>query len=173
MCWMGLMGQAWGQKTLIKEAAATPQGDSAKAVGQGKAALRGALLMEASRDSLRGQDLTPPSDVVDTFGLQETVVHQRSFLRREALVAAHDRLISLHAQLSEAEAQLSKSEQDKRFSKADVDLATANLAARKEILADLETSFLRLQKDWEAATGMKLESNKDAALPAKDAKTPK
>ncbi len=162
-------GIAFGQKVKIKEGVAPANPDSVVA-GQGKAALRGAALMNASRDSLRSGDLSAPIAVVDTFGEQGVDPHRRVYLKRSEIISAEDRLKTARIQLEEAEAQLERSKTDPRFKPAEIEAATAQLQDQKTRLSATEAKMAALRKDWELETGTPISGTKDAP---KSGTTPK
>lgn len=155
---------SFGQKVKIKEGAVPANPDSV-AAGQGKAALRGAALMNASRDSLRSGDLSAPIAVVDTFGEQGVVPHRRVYLKRSEVVSAEDRLKTARTQLEEAEAQLELSKTDERFAAVDVEAATARLQDQKIRLAATEAKMSAIRKEWELGTGTTISGTKDSPIP--------
>jgi hypothetical protein len=146
---------ALGQKSKIKGDSATVKTDS---VSIGKAAIRGAQLMQASRDSLKGADLQPPSDIVDTFGIQVAHPGRKTYLYRADIQAADKRLANAKAVLEEAEFDLEFAKTDPKFTPNEVQDAETKLKLLQEYLDGLESKLTALKYDWEETTGARLDT---------------
>lgn len=156
---LALIALGWGysfaQKGKIKGDAPPQNPDSVAAAGAGKAAIRGNALMQEARDSLRASDVTRPTDVVDTFGVEEVVIERpRYFLSKSDLVNAYYRIAESKAQLEDAQIQLQAAQAEKRFSVEKIEQAQKRLDMQKQQLAATEEKYKALCKDWEAMTGL-------------------
>ncbi len=161
---LGLAGMAFGQKSKIKEGVPATS-DSLQSVpdslqaqeAAGKAAIRGGLLMNASRDSLRAAAMAAPSDVVDTFGVDK-VADGKSYLHATEIDKAHNRIKDIREQLEDAENQLELAKAEKRFSLAEITAAQEKLDAQKARLKLAEDKLVAIRDDWEAVTGINIRS---------------
>ena len=144
----------YSQKSKLKEVAATETTaqDSSKSdsVVRGKAAIRGGLNMNAARDSLRGANLEPPVDVVDTFEVIKEYRIGTTRLREEQIVAAEKRLSEIREMLEKANSELETARVEKSASVERISELESKIGQEMVRLEESEARLKSIRADWKA-----------------------